>query len=135
MLKLANQVLATVIYDELVDRATMLTRNYNLVTLGIIVIRVHPVTFRNQEGRLVTLVARQLKPAVLPETIAGFANHPIPVFTMNIIKVIVKQLEPSLKFLRLLPFQTCDHKDNDFHCKNCSSTNNKEDVVGSRPDD
>src|SRR5699024_3549247 len=134
VLQTPNLLLPAVIDDELVNRPAVGAADYDLVTLGVIVVGVHPVAFRNHQWCLVTPVARNFQQSVFSEAIPGFADHPVAVLTVNIIKVIVKHCSYFLILLGSWPLAPDNQENHQFEGKDGQRANNEQHVVRAQAD-
>lgn len=117
MFEFTDLVLTTVIDDELVNRSAVGTTNHNLVLLRVIVIGSNPVSLRNYQGSLMTLITGQDQLPVLTKAIPGFPDQAEAVLAVNIIEVVIKHHDHFLEFLSCLPFQLGNQEDDKLNHK------------------
>ena len=90
MFQLADLALAPIIDNKLIHRPAVLAGYHNLVALGVVLVGIHPVSFRDHQRFLMALVARKLQLPILAKTVPGLADHSVAVLAVNIVKVIVE---------------------------------------------
>lgn len=117
MFEFTDLVLTTVIDDELVNRSAVGTTNHNLVLLRVIVIGSNPVSLRNYQGSLMTLITGQGQLPVLTKAIPGFPDQAEAVLAVNIIEVVIKHHDHFLEFFSCLPFQLGNQEDDKLNHK------------------